>query len=77
VATAKGKEAEAQAGLANLNLGSDRRSPRAAPPQPPPRPTTQAPKAEESDEEVEDENDPFGDSNAVQTPAIERSEPSW
>lgn len=42
-------------------------------PPPPPRPAP----AEEEDDEEEDENDPFSDRNAVQTPAVERSEPTW
>lgn len=29
------------------------------------------------DDEVEDENDPFADRNAVITPKVERSEPTW
>lgn len=31
----------------------------------------------EPDEDEEDENDPFADRNAVVTPRVERSEPSW
>lgn len=28
-------------------------------------------------EEEEDENDPFADRNAVETPMVEKSEPKW
>lgn len=32
---------------------------------------------EYEDDFEEDENDPFADRNAVSTPGVERSEPSW
>jgi len=45
------------------------------PPQQPPRPVE--PPVEEENEIDEDENDPFGDSHAVETPSIEKGEPDW
>jgi len=45
------------------------------PPQQPPRPA--APPVEEGDEIDDDENDPFGDSHAVETPSVEKGEPDW
>ncbi|WYZ43532.1 hypothetical protein EsH8_VI_001231 [Colletotrichum jinshuiense] len=42
----------------------------AKPPRPPARPA-------EPDSEEEDDDDPFADKNALETPAVERSEPRW
>lgn len=47
--------------------------PNAPPPPKPPRPI----QAEPESEPEEDENDPFGDKNVVETPAFERGEPRW
>lgn len=49
-----------------------------APPSAPPRPPASKPSPEpEPEQEEEDENDPFGDSNAVDTPVFEKDEPKW
>lgn len=48
------------------------------PPLAPPRPpAAKAAFKPELEAEEEDEGDPFGDSNAVDTPTIEREEPKW
>lgn len=79
MATSKGKEnaerlQDVSGSLAGLSIGSDSVSAR---PTPPPRPA-QAPIEEDDDDSVEeDDDDPFGDSNAVETPAIEKGEPTW
>lgn len=55
-------------------------SPPPPPPRPaaPPRPASKPPARVESEsEEEEDENNPFGDSNALETPSNERDEPRW
>jgi hypothetical protein len=50
----------------------------AAPPTKPPRPPAVSPGADlESASEDDDEDDPFGDKNMVDTPAVERGEPRW
>jgi hypothetical protein len=71
----KGKGvSEAAQSLAGLQIGKCE-SPA---PIPPARPTP--PPVDEEDElesASEDENDPFGDSNAVDTPVTERAEPTW
>lgn len=62
--------------LASLKI----ESPPPPPPRPaaPPRPVSAKPQIRvESDSEEEDENNPFGDSNALETPANERDEPKW
>ena len=49
-----------------------------APPSKPPRPPVVSPGADlESASEDEDEDDPFGDKNVVNTPAVERGEPRF
>ena len=70
----KGKESDATQQLAGLHIGGKSQEQR--PPQPP-RPAQPPPEEEEDDFEEEDENDPFADRNAVITPKVERSEPSW
>ena len=76
MASDKGKESEATQQLAGLHIGSKSSPvPEQRPPQPP-RPV-QPPQDDEDDFEEEDENDPFADRNAVTTPKVERSEPSW
>ena len=79
VAQAKGKSnPEPTEAMAGLSLDKSRSSPRAAPPAQPPRPVQ--PLDEESDEESVDEDDednPFGDRNALQTPQIEKGQPRW
>ncbi len=42
-----------------------------------PRPPPPRHDDSEDDEDDEDENDPFADRNAVVTPKVERSEPTW
>ena len=69
VASEKGKESETTQQLASLQIGSKSGPVHEQPPAQPPRPA-QPP-------EDEDENDPFADRNAVATPQVERSEPSW
>lgn len=71
----KGKSADgAAAELAGLKL-----SPASAAPVPvaPPRPA--APPVVDNYDSVEEEDDdnPFGDSNALESPALERDEPKW
>lgn len=45
---------------------------------PPKRPARPAPPSDDEESiEEEDENDPFGDRNAVQTPHLERDAPKW
>jgi hypothetical protein len=76
VTTEKAKESEAAHQLAGLHIGDNRQEQR--PPQPPRR--AQPPPEEEDEEDEfddEDENDPFADRNALKTPKVERSEPSW
>lgn len=70
----KGKGSDAAQQLAGLHIGGKSQDQR--PPQPP-RPAQPPPEEEEEDFEEEDENDPFADRNAVTTPKVERSEPSW
>ncbi|KAI1181870.1 hypothetical protein F5B17DRAFT_423141 [Nemania serpens] len=75
------------ADMAGLHLGAGVSSHRLAPPRPsaqskppaPPRPVSPPSHRSETDDESvdEDENDPFADRNAVETPMIERSEPRW
>lgn len=71
VATAKSKEStDISHGMGGLSISL---------PQQPPRPAQPAESNPDSplDESDDDENDPFGDSNAVYTPAGERGPPSW
>ncbi|KAI9691180.1 MAG: putative actin patch assembly and actin polymerization protein [Bathelium mastoideum] len=74
---------DAEAALAGLNLGE---SPPAKPPRPgsmpmPPVPNFKPSASEDSEEELvedlADENDPFGDQNAVKTPHVEKSGMTW
>ncbi|EUC34346.1 hypothetical protein COCCADRAFT_36006 [Bipolaris zeicola 26-R-13] len=74
-----GNVSAAEAAMANMDMNE-------APPPKPPRPTSipmpTSPMANkqriESDSEPEeDENDPFGDSNAIKTPFAERGQPTW
>lgn len=88
VATMKGKETSGPSSptspqapdLAGLSLKSTppprppaATKPNAPPPPKPPRPVANEPESEPDD----DENDPFGDKNVVDTPAFEREEPRW
>ena len=50
------------------------KSPEKAPPMPPRRAPVATSPTYESDEA---DNDPFGDGNALQTPAVEKDEPRW
>jgi hypothetical protein len=71
LAAGKGKEsADPSQTLAGLHI-SPSTSPVKRRPAPPPR-SVQLP-----EEEEEDENDPFADRNAVNTPKVERLEPIW
>jgi hypothetical protein len=76
VSTEQSKESETAQQLAGLELGGRGKEPEQRPPQPP-RPVQPPPEEEEDDLEDEDENDPFADRNAVNTPRVERGEPSW
>lgn len=77
VATEKGKESDMSQQLGGLNLGSSSPSSGARPIQPP-RPAQQPqPEEPEEDDVEDDENNPFADSNALSTPAFEKSEPRW
>lgn len=60
--------------LAGLSIGNDSS---AARPMPPPRPIQAPVQVQDDDSVEEDDDDPFGDSNAVETPAVERGEPTW
>lgn len=60
--------------LAGLHISPPRSKSAEARPPPPPRPAAAAPV---DDYEEEDENDPFADSNALQTPAVEKDGPRW
>ncbi|KAG9187539.1 hypothetical protein G6011_05410 [Alternaria panax] len=67
------EEGNVSAAMASMNMHDS------APPKPP-RPTSipMPPQRVEPDSEPEeDENDPFGDSNAVRTPFAEKSQPTW
>lgn len=73
----KGKAVDgAAAELAGLKL-----SPASAAPAPvaPPRPAAPPPPVVDNYDSVEEEDDdnPFGDSNALESPALERDEPKW
>ena len=74
--TEKGKSVDGAASdLVGLSLGGASNSPA------PPQPARAARRVEESDEseedEEEDEDNPFGDSNALDTPGYEKDEPKW
>lgn len=72
----KGKSVDGAASeLAGLKLGSGSASPAA--PVAPPRPA--APPVIDNYDSVEEEDDdnPFGDANALESPALERDEPKW
>lgn len=75
MATEKAKENEPIHQLAGLTINSKAPAVPGFRPQQPARPTQ--PPEEESDVEEEDEDDPFADRNAVNTPAIEKPEPRW
>ncbi|KAI0864440.1 hypothetical protein F4860DRAFT_464123 [Xylaria cubensis] len=74
-------------GMASLNLNSATSPRRSAPPRPsaqskpsiPPRPVSPPPRRVETDDDSteEDENDPFADRNAVETPMVEGGAPRW
>ena len=66
---ATGGASEALAGL-HISDGSSTK-----PPKPPARPAL--PSDDEDSVEEEDENNPFGDRNAVQTPHNEKGAPKW
>ena len=77
MSSSKGKETETIEQLGGLHIGQGSTSPQHRPaPAPAPR-RVELPKEPEKDIENEDENDPFGDSYAVETPAIEKGEPDW
>ncbi|TGJ88197.1 hypothetical protein E0Z10_g607 [Xylaria hypoxylon] len=75
------------ADMAGLSLNPSISPRRSAPPRPspqskmpaPPRPLSPPSRHGESDNDSaeEDENDPFADRNAVETPMVEREEPRW
>ncbi|EUC44073.1 hypothetical protein COCMIDRAFT_27539 [Bipolaris oryzae ATCC 44560] len=74
-----GNVSAAEAAMANMNMNE-------APPPKPPRPTSipmpaspmaSKQRVELDSEPEEDENDPFGDSNAIKTPFVERGQPTW
>ncbi|KAI4622536.1 uncharacterized protein J4E87_006478 [Alternaria ethzedia] len=68
-----GNVSAAEAAMANMGINDS------APPKPP-RPTSipMPPQRVEPDSEPEeDEDDPFGDSNAVKTPFAEKGQPTW
>lgn len=75
----KGKENEALSQLSGLHIGKKSPSPEGKRPPPPPRPAARPPPpVEDEDSEIEeDENDPFADRNALQTPKVEKDEPRW
>lgn len=74
--TGKGKSVDGAASdLVGLSLGGSGTS-SSSPPPPPPRPARKAEESDESEEE-EDEDNPFGDSNALDTPGYEKDEPKW
>ncbi|KAL2368324.1 hypothetical protein RJ035_000330 [Blastomyces gilchristii] len=75
-------------GFADLNLGGTTKPPRPAKPSNFPysprssvsydkRKDADSQSEESEDDEDDDEDNPFGDRNAVNTPGIERSEPTW
>ncbi|KAI4925442.1 hypothetical protein J4E85_007321 [Alternaria conjuncta] len=69
----EGNVSAAEAAMANMGINES------APPKPP-RPTSipMPPQRVEPDSEPEeDEDDPFGDSNAVKTPFAEKGQPTW
>ncbi|KAH8601114.1 hypothetical protein B0O99DRAFT_681149 [Bisporella sp. PMI_857] len=70
MSASKGKEVDTARQLAGLSISPPKAENH--PPQPL-RPVQQL----EEDAEEEDENDPFGDRNAIETPATERGEPDW
>lgn len=91
VATIKGKEAMAKAAsqsptasqppdLSELNISTPIH---AAPPRPPPmskphsNPPPQPPRPVAAPQDEDDEDDPFGDSHALETPMHERDQPKW
>ncbi|RFU30195.1 hypothetical protein B7463_g6120, partial [Scytalidium lignicola] len=62
--------------ISGLHISTPTYKPEKVPPQPP-RPSRAPVEEKEDDIEEEDENDPFADRNAVKTPMVERSEPTW
>jgi len=77
VTSEKGKESEVSQQFAGLQIDRKGSSPEQRPP-PPPRPAQPPPAADEGDDyPSEDEDDPFADRNALNTPAVERDEPRW
>ena len=71
----KGKASEgAAAELAGLKLSSNSASPA---PLAPPRPAAPPVVDDYDSPEDEDDNNPFGDANALESPALERDEPKW
>ncbi|KAI0204537.1 hypothetical protein F4808DRAFT_346046 [Astrocystis sublimbata] len=75
------------ADMAGLSLDSPTSPRRSAPPRPsvyskppaPPRPVSPPPRRDESENDSvdEDENDPFADRNAMETPMVEKEAPRW
>jgi hypothetical protein len=77
VAQMKGKEGGAPPppDVGGLSINDSPSKVKKAPsPPPPPRPPRPAMQRQDTEE---DEDDPFGDSNVVETPAIEKGQPSW
>lgn len=71
----KGKSVDgAAAELAGLKLGQGSANPE---PVAPPRPLAQPVVDGYDSVEEEDDDNPFGDSNALESPALERDEPKW
>ncbi|KFY29097.1 hypothetical protein V493_02556 [Pseudogymnoascus sp. VKM F-4281 (FW-2241)] len=71
----KGKATDvAAAELAGLKLGPDSASPA---PVAPPRPVAPPVADDYGSVEEDDDDNPFGDANALESPALERDEPKW
>ena len=66
------EQGSALADMAGLSI-----TPSAPPAKPPRPPAARVVNKPESEDEAEDDDDPFGDSNAVDTPTVEQGEPKW
>lgn len=85
VATMRGKDSQGSPpqtdpDLSSLNLGSGpvkrpSPDPLPSPPPPPRRPIER--RVSDSPSEPEDDDNPFGDSNVIETPVVERGQPRW
>ena len=71
----KGKDVDPAHQLAGLRISPPSRPAVENDPPQPSRPTQEP--EDEPDLEDDDENNPFGDSNAIETPAQEKGEPDW